>query len=65
MKEEYAIYLSKNFKKVIVALDRDATQKAFDLSKGLRYLIDTEVKVLEEDLKYLDDTKIKELFNVT
>jgi hypothetical protein len=31
----------------------------------LRYLIDTEVKVLEEDLKYLDDTKIKELFNVT
>ena len=65
MKEEYAIYLSKNFKKVIVALDRDATQKAFDLSKGLRYLIDTEVKVLDEDLKYLDDTKIKELFNVT
>ncbi len=62
MKDEYAIYLSKNFKKVIVALDRDATQKAFDLSKGLRYLIDTEVKVLEEDLKYLDDTKIKELF---
>ncbi len=65
LKEEYAIYLSKTFKKVIVALDRDATQKAFDLSKGLRYLVDTEVKVLDEDLKYLDDTKIKELFNVT
>ena len=65
LKDEYALYLSKNFKKVIIALDRDATKKAFDLSKGLRYLIDTDVKVLEEDLKYLDDTKIKELFNVT
>tara|TARA_R110000824_G_scaffold234358_1_gene422897 strand:- start:6592 stop:7398 length:807 start_codon:yes stop_codon:yes gene_type:complete len=65
LKEEYAYYISQRFKKVIVALDRDATNKAFDLSKGLRYLIDTEVKVLEEDLKYLDSTKIKELFNVT
>ncbi len=65
LKEEYAIYLAKNFKKVIIALDRDATKKAFDLSKGLRYLIDTEVKVLDEDLKYLENTKIKELFNVT
>jgi hypothetical protein len=64
LKEEYSLYLSENFKKVIIALDRDATQKAFDLSKGLRYLIDTEVKVLEEDLKYLDVQKIKELFNV-
>ena len=64
LKEEYALYLSKNFKKVIVALDRDATKKAFDLSKGLRYLIDTEVKILDEDLKYLNATEIKELFNV-
>lgn len=65
LKEEYSLYLSQNFKKVIIALDRDATKKAFDLSKGLRYLVDTEVKVLEEDLKYLNKEKIKELFDVT
>ena len=39
-------------------------QMRFDLSKGLRYLIDTEVKILDEDLKYLNATEIKELFNV-
>ena len=64
MKDEYALFLAQNFKKVIIALDRDATKKAFDLSKSLRYLIDTDVQVLEEDLKYLNTQKIKELFNV-
>ena len=49
----------KKFKKVIVALDRDATTKAFDISNQLRYYINTQVKILEEDLKYYGSNQIE------
>ena len=46
-----------------MALDRDATAKAFDISNQLRYYVESEVKILEDDLKYYNESKIKELFN--
>ena len=57
--ESYIPVLKKNFRKVIIALDRDATTKAFDISNQLRYYIDTQVKILEEDLKYYGSNQIE------
>ena len=59
--DSYIPVLKKKFKKIIVALDRDATIKAFDISNQLRYFIETEVKILEDDLKYYNETKVKEI----
>ena len=60
--DSYIPVLKKKFKKVIVALDRDATTKAFDISNQLRYYMDTEVKILEDHLKYFDKPQIERLF---
>ena len=61
--DSYVPVLKKKFKKVIVALDRDATTKAFDISNQLRYYMDSEVKILEDDLKYFNKPQIESLFN--
>ena len=61
--ESYIPVIKKKFKKVIVALDRDATTKSFDISNQLRYYVESEVKILNEDLKYYNENKIKEIFN--
>ena len=55
----YISVIKKRFNKVIVALDRDATTKAFDISNQLRYYINTQVKILEEDLKYYGSNQIE------
>ena len=62
--DSYIPILQKKFKKIIVALDRDATTKSFDIANKLSYYIDNEVKILEDDLKYYNENKIKEMFNV-
>ena len=59
--DSYIPVLKKKFKKVIVALDRDATAKSFDISNQLRYYMDSEVKILEDDLKYFDKHQIESL----
>jgi len=51
----------KRFKKIIVALDRDATTKAFDIANKLRYYIDTQVKILDDDLKYYGSNQIESI----
>ena len=61
--DSYIPVLKKKFRKVIVALDRDATAKAFDISNQLRYYVESEVKILEDDLKYYNENKIKEILN--
>jgi len=61
--DTYIPILKKKFKKVIVALDRDATTKSFDISGKLRYYVNTEVKILEDDLKYYNEKQIKEILN--
>jgi hypothetical protein len=53
--------IRKKFKEVIVALDRDATTKAFDISNKLSYYIPTKVKMLQDDLKYFNEQQIESI----
>ena len=57
--DSYIPILKKRFKKIIVALDRDATTKAFDISNQLRYYVNTQVKILDDDLKYYGSNQIE------
>ena len=59
--ESYIPVLKKHFKKVIIALDRDATSKAFDIHQKLCYYVKSEVKILDEDLKYFTTDEIRKL----
>ena len=59
--DSYIPILKEKFKKVIIALDRDATTKSFDISEKLKYYIPTEVKILNEDLKYFNEQEIMEV----
>ena len=61
--ESYIPVLKKKYKKIIVALDRDATTKSFDISGKLNYYVNTQVKILEDDLKYYNEKQIKEILN--
>ena len=36
--------------------------KAFDIANELMYYVDTEVKILDDDIKYLNQEELKELF---
>ena len=58
--DEYIPHIKK-YKKAIVALDRDATTKSFDIADKIGYYIPTEVKILEDDLKYFKSDEIKEI----
>jgi len=53
--------IRKKFKEVIIALDRDATSKAFDISNKLRYYMPTKVKILQDDLKYFNEQQIESI----
>lgn len=57
--------IRKKYKEVIIALDRDATTKAFDISNKLRYYMPTKVKMLQDDLKYFNEQEMERLFNET
>ena len=61
--ETYIPILKKKYKKIIIALDRDATTKSFDISEKLNYYVETKVKILEDDLKYYNEKQIKEILN--
>jgi DNA primase len=52
----------KKYKKVYVCLDKDATSKAFDIADQLSYYVNTEVKILDDDIKYLGNSTIQEMF---
>jgi hypothetical protein len=58
--DDFIPYIKK-YRKVIVALDRDATTKSFDIANQISYYVPTEVKVLEDDLKYFNSDKIREV----
>ena len=61
LKDSY-IPVFRKYKKVYVCLDKDATSKAFDIADQLRYYVDTEVKILDDDIKYLGNSKIQGMF---
>tara|TARA_A100001388_G_C28665509_1_gene448911 strand:- start:329 stop:931 length:603 start_codon:yes stop_codon:yes gene_type:complete len=58
---EYINVLQKKFDNIIVALDRDATSKAFDIARELGYRSKTRVVILEDDLKYFKPDEIREI----
>ena len=58
---EYIDILQKKFSNIIVALDRDATSKAFDIARELGYTSKSRVVMLEDDLKYFKPDKIREI----
>ena len=61
LSEEYIPYLKK-YNRILVALDRDATIKAFDIANRCAILLnDVRVIILEDDLKYYDEDKIQEI----
>ena len=60
---EFLPAIQNNFDKVIVALDRDATSKAFDIARVIATTqsILTRVVILEDDLKYYPPETIKDI----
>jgi orotidine-5'-phosphate decarboxylase len=58
---EYISTLQNKFDNIIVALDRDATSKAFDIARELGYTSKSRVVMLEDDLKYFKPDKIREI----
>ena len=63
LKQSHKQYL-KSYDKIYVALDRDATTKAFDIANELKSygLQNIHVKALKDDLKYFNTDEIKEMF---
>ena len=58
---EYIPLLQNKFDNIIVALDRDATSKAFDIARELGYRSKTRVVMLEDDLKYFKPNEIRDI----
>ena len=58
---EYIDILQKKFSNIIVALDRDATSKAFDIARELGYPSKSRGDMLEDDLKYFKPDKMSEI----
>jgi len=54
LRDEHIADLSK-FKRVIVALDKDATDKALTFMRALNTLVPTGILMLDKDLKSLGD----------
>lgn len=52
------------YRDLYIALDRDATSKAFDIANHLRYrgFSNVKVKILEDDLKYYNTEQIRNIF---
>ena len=57
---EYLTTLN-SYSKIVVALDRDASKKAIELTKQLRVSVPTTLVFLEKDIKNMNLTEIQEL----
>ncbi len=60
----YATFIPvfKKYKKIIIALDADATREAMEIQKNLNWHVPTRVVRLEEDLKGMPPLMTKRLF---
>ena len=57
------LHYVKPYKNIVVALDRDATDKAIDIQRKIAIHVDKcRVMILERDLKYENKETIKEMF---
>jgi hypothetical protein len=62
LSDSFIPVIQKKYKEVIIALDRDATTKSFDIAKELTSIkVSTRVVILEDDLKYYKPERIKEI----
>ena len=64
LKQSHKQYL-KQYDKIYVGLDRDATKKSYDIANELKSygLQNVHVKPLSDDLKYFSTEEIKDMFN--
>jgi hypothetical protein len=51
----------KSYSKIVVALDRDASKKAIELTKQLKLYVPSTLVFLEKDIKNMSLTEIQEL----
>tara|TARA_B100000003_G_scaffold38369_1_gene32576 strand:- start:219 stop:818 length:600 start_codon:yes stop_codon:yes gene_type:complete len=51
----------KSYSKIVVALDRDASKKAIELTKQLKLYVPSTLVFLEKDIKNMELTEIQEL----
>ena len=51
----------KNYSKIIIALDRDASKKAVELTKHIRLVVPASLTFLEKDIKNMELNKIMEI----
>ena len=61
IKPSYMDILLGLYESLVVALDRDATNKALDMARELSYYIPTTVRILERDLKHYTVSEAKEI----
>ena len=54
----------RQFTKVLVALDPDAIRKALAITSKLRYIVDTEVRRIPDDLKYFNPDQIRSILKL-
>jgi len=57
------IQVIRNYKKIFVALDKDATSKAFMMVRRLHSYVPSKLVILQEDLKNMEKEKRDELIN--
>jgi hypothetical protein len=57
--DEYIPSIVSETTKLVIALDKDASKKAFDIQRELSYYTDTKIWLLEDDIKYLNQEFIK------
>lgn len=60
LQESFIEHVTNSASNVVVCLDRDATDKCFDIKSKLDSKVNCYIWMIDEDLKYFEDKKIKE-----
>jgi|TARA_A100001201_G_scaffold139724_1_gene132000 hypothetical protein len=59
LQESFIEHITNSASNVVICLDRDATDKCFNIKKKLESKVNCFIWMLDEDLKYFEDSKIK------
>jgi len=60
LQESFIEHITNSASNIVVCLDRDATDKCFDIKSKLDPKVNCYIWMIDEDLKYFEDEKIKE-----
>jgi hypothetical protein len=55
----------RRFSKVYICLDKDASKESIAMHRVLSYYVDTEVRLLDDDLKYLQPSEIRKTLKLS